>query len=65
MGLTLLAGANLPTTVFVETIIPDGVDAIRAGGIEYVETVETADDLPEWADAVRDGRRVFVKTAST
>lgn len=64
MGLTLLAGANLPTTVFVETIIPDGVDAIRAGGIEYVETIETVDDLPEWADAVRDGRRVFLKQPS-
>lgn len=29
-------------------------------GLEYVETVETVSDLPEWADAVRGGRRAFV-----
>ena len=57
MGLTLLAGEPSPVAVFVETLLPDGVDAIRAGGIEYVETVS---DLPEWADAVRGGRRAFV-----
>jgi len=60
MGLTLLAGEPSPVAVFVETLLPDGVDAIRAGGIEYVETVETVSDLPEWADAVRGGRRAFV-----
>ena len=41
-----------PLLVFVETLLPHGVDAVRAHGVEYVSQV-VACDLPDGFDAVR------------
>lgn len=64
MSIELRAPGERPgPVVFVETLLPPGVDAIRAGGVEYVAEVEAVDDMPEWADAVRLGGKVFVRKA--
>lgn len=50
------------TVTFVETLLPDGVDAILCGGIEYVPSVEAA-ALPEGVNALRaPGGRVYVRS---
>ena len=64
MGRTLTAGPAVETLVFVETILPPGVDAVRAGGIEYVERVEAVEDLPPGVDAARVGPLAYVRTAT-
>lgn len=63
MGRTLTAGPVTETLVFVETLLPPGVDAVRAGGIEYVEAVVSVEDLPPGVDAARFGPRAYVRTA--
>ena len=63
MGCTLTAGPATETVAFIETLLPPGVDAVRAGGIEYVEAVKSVEDLPEGVDAARLGPLVYVRTA--
>lgn len=57
-------GDDHEVVTFVETVLPLGTDAIRAGGIEYVSNVIPVHDLPEWADAVRTGGTVYVPKTS-
>jgi hypothetical protein len=42
-----------PVVTFVETLLPPGIDGVRAREIEYVTAVETASDLPAWVEAAR------------
>lgn len=60
MGLSLIAGQPGEAVVFVETLLPPGVDAVRVGGIEYVERVEAVSDLPEGVNAARIGSVAYV-----
>lgn len=53
-------GSSSEVVTFVETLLPDGVDAIFCGGIAYVADVRTADDLPEWASATIVGGTAYV-----
>ena len=60
MGLSVIAGQPGEAVVFVETVLPPGVDAVRVGGIEYVERVEAVSDLPEGVNAARIGSVAYV-----
>lgn len=46
--------------VFVETLLPDGVDSLRVRSVEYVSKVVAVDDLPPGFDAVRFRSTAFV-----
>ena len=60
MGVSLVAGQPGEALVFVETVLPPGVDAVRCSGIEYVGRVEAVDDLPEGVNAARIGSVAYV-----
>lgn len=45
---------------FVETLLPDDVDAIFCGGIAYVANTRVVNDLPEGIDAAIIGATVYV-----
>lgn len=50
-----------PVTMFVETILEDGIDAIRSpGGIEYVREVKTVAMDPDIHAIRAPGGRVFL-----
>ncbi len=57
------AGDTSDVVTFVETLLPVGVDGLRARGIEYVSAVEVVDDLPSWATAMRVRDIAFVRPA--
>lgn len=61
MGSELRAPADTSEVqMFVETLLPDGLDTIRAGGIAYVSEVRTVMDLPPTLNALRLRSLVFV-----
>lgn len=61
MGSELRApGDTSEVRVFVETLLPEGLDTIRAGGIAYVSEVRAVADLPPTLNALRLGSLVFV-----
>lgn len=61
MGSELRApGDTSEVQMFVETLLPEGLDTIRAGGIAYVSEVRTVMDLPPSLNALRLRGLVFV-----
>lgn len=58
--MVLRAGDPCEVVTFVETLLPDGVDAILCGGIAYVAEVQPTSDVPVWADAVLLGGTAYV-----